>query len=77
MINKSISITEARKNISKIINEVETGNVSYSIIRSNRVVACLVAKDFNDISRISPKLAQEFAAVLRDYGPALKELAKR
>ena len=77
MTNKTISTTEVRKNISKIMDEVEAGKTSYTIIRNNAVVARLVSKEFGDKNQISPILAKEFAQVLADYGPALKELAKR
>ncbi|MEK7171203.1 MAG: type II toxin-antitoxin system Phd/YefM family antitoxin [Patescibacteria group bacterium] len=77
MTNKTISTTEVRKNISKIMDEVEAGKTSYTIIRNNAVVARLVSKEFGDKNQISPNLAKEFAQVLADYGPALKELAKR
>ncbi len=77
MTNKTISTTEARKNISKIMDEVEAGKASYTILRNNSVVARLVSKEFGEKNRVSPNLAKEFKQVLADYGPALKELAKR
>ena len=77
MTNKTISTTEARKNISKIMDEVEAGKATYTIIRNDRVVARLVSRDFDDKNKVSPHLAEEFKAVLREYGPALKKLASR
>lgn len=77
MTEKTITTTEARKKISAVMDEVEAGKANYTITRNDRVVARLVTKDFEAKHRLSPRLAEEFEQVLKDYGPALKELAKR
>lgn len=77
MTNKTISTTEARKNISRIMDEVEAGKSSYTITRNERVVARLVSRDFEEKNSISPDFDQELKQIFEDYGPALKELANR
>ena len=77
MTRKTISITEARKRIAEITDEVEQKKVTYDLTRYGQVVATLAPKNFDNQNQLSPRLAQEFETVLREYGPALKALAER
>lgn len=77
MTNKTISTTEARKNISKIMDEVEAGKASYTITRNQRVVAKLVSREAEEKMAVDPKLDKYLAKFFTDYDQAMTELAKR
>ena len=77
MTNKTISTTEARKNISKIMDEVEAGKASYTITRNQRVVAKLVSREIEEKMAVDPELDKYLAKFFTDYDQAMTELAKR
>ena len=66
MTEKTISTTEARKNISKIMDDVETGKANYTVVRNQRVVARIVAKDFEQQNSISPNFGAELKNIPAD-----------
>lgn len=77
MTEKTISTTEARKNISKIMDEVESGKVSYTITRNDRVVARIMTKELEESLSVDPKLDRYLAKFLGDHDEGMAELAKR
>lgn len=77
MTDKTISTTEARKNISKIMDEVEAGKASYTITRNQQVVAKLVSRETDEKMAVDPKLDKYLAKFFTDYDQAMTELAKR
>ncbi|HSX42303.1 MAG TPA: type II toxin-antitoxin system Phd/YefM family antitoxin [Candidatus Saccharimonadales bacterium] len=77
MTEKTITITEARKEIARITDEVEQKKVTYAFTKHGQVVAKLVPPELVDQMRVDPDFYNQLEKFMGNYDEMLKKLAKR